>query len=405
MNNKIRAFLFNALLIVVSTLLTVFFISVCGEIYLHYFPVSLIPATPSTLINMWLPDPDIGFINKPGFEFDAKYWWGCEEKLNSHGTRGKDFSTKKPKGTYRILGIGDSVAFGVVNCNEKTFLARLENKLNSSSNNIDFEVINAGVIGYSSLQEYLFLLKYGQYWNPDMVIVTICPNDRTCSVNPFNTANIVPTCVDVPEIPDEVKKSEKHGAVNKTVKKRTSKEYNKTVKKLTPKKHKKAVKKWSFSLADSSFYNFTAAVVKKQLLRFGWVTRNADYKVAVGKPSRDYRRFDLLSQDVGEFEIFSEIVKLCKEKHIKLIVMKIPAITDLPRKFDRNSTITDYFHKNDVGYLDFYDVIKKNLYRDKFLFLYKPELYLNNDRLHMNEQGHALVAEHLYRLVKHRIAK
>jgi len=394
MNNKIQAFLFNILLAVISTLFTVFLVSVCGEIYLHYFPVKLIPATPHTLVNMWVPDPDIGFTNKPGFEFDSKFWWGCEETLSSHGTRGKDFSTEKPKGVYRILGIGDSVTFGVVNCNKDTFLSKLENKLNISSKNKKFEVINAGVIGYSTLQEYLFLLKYGQYWNPDMVIITICPNDRACSVSPFNTPNIVPTHTGIPKGHNGKKKSKKQKTLKKTVKKTSSKQSN------------KAAKHWSFSLNDSMFYNFIAGVVKKQLLRFGWVTKNAQYKKTLEtRSSRHYRRFELLARDAGELEIFSEIIKFCKEKHIELIITKIPAITDIARKLDRDPVVINYFEKNNVGYLDFYESISKTLYKDKFLSLYKPELYLNDDRLHMNKQGHTLVAEELYKLVKQKTVK
>lgn len=69
-----------------------------------------------------------------------------------------------------ILGVGDSMMFGVgVNGNE-TFLYLLEKELHKQ--NISAEVINAGVPGYGPAQEMSLAKKYLPVFKPKMVILS-----------------------------------------------------------------------------------------------------------------------------------------------------------------------------------------------------------------------------------------
>ena len=61
--------------------------------------------------------------------------------LNSHGFKDVEFSTQKAEGTFRILGIGNSFAFGVVPYNYN-YLTLLKKSLNQDGKKI--EVINMG---------------------------------------------------------------------------------------------------------------------------------------------------------------------------------------------------------------------------------------------------------------------
>jgi hypothetical protein len=62
--------------------------------------------------------------------------------LNSRGFNDVEFSARKAAGTIRILGIGDSFAFGVVPY-EYNYLTLVEQYLKQSEHNV--ELINMGI--------------------------------------------------------------------------------------------------------------------------------------------------------------------------------------------------------------------------------------------------------------------
>ena len=74
--------------------------------------------------------------------------------LNSKGFNDVEFSAKKVAGTTRILGIGDSFAFGIVPY-EYNYLTLIEQNLKQSGHNV--EVINMGIPSIGP-REYLSLL-------------------------------------------------------------------------------------------------------------------------------------------------------------------------------------------------------------------------------------------------------
>ncbi|MBI4845219.1 MAG: hypothetical protein HY810_01900 [Candidatus Omnitrophica bacterium] len=82
-------------------------------------------------------------------------------KINSLGIRDKEYSTPKPKDTYRILIIGDSVTFGTEYPLEITYPKVLEKLLQERPLHKDkFEVINAGICGYNAGHLSVFLGEY-----------------------------------------------------------------------------------------------------------------------------------------------------------------------------------------------------------------------------------------------------
>jgi hypothetical protein len=99
---------------------------------------------------------------------------GSYVNINSEGFRGKelDFSEKD----YKIFFLGGSTAFGfVTSSDETTISSQIEKKIQSYGINV--KVINAGIIGSASIDEYYFvenkLLKY----DPDMIIMYDGYND------------------------------------------------------------------------------------------------------------------------------------------------------------------------------------------------------------------------------------
>ncbi len=93
---------------------------------------------------------------------------------NSLGLRSKEI--RPLEGQFRILALGDSRTFGDAAGNSETWPALLEDYLNTSIPN-DFEVINAGVGGYSAYQGMRFLEKHIGDLKPHLVIACFGTND------------------------------------------------------------------------------------------------------------------------------------------------------------------------------------------------------------------------------------
>ena len=74
------------------------------------------------------------------------------------------------------MAIGDSFTFGWKEPLENTYPKILERSLNRGRNR-KYEVINAGISGYNTEQEYEFLRNEGIKYNPDLVILGFTQND------------------------------------------------------------------------------------------------------------------------------------------------------------------------------------------------------------------------------------
>lgn len=93
---------------------------------------------------------------------------------------------KKPPGTFRILGVGDSITFGVGVRFEKIYLQQLEQMLNQREGTTHFEVINMGVSGYNTSQELVALKEKGLQYAPDLVLVGFYWNDILGNEKPLS---------------------------------------------------------------------------------------------------------------------------------------------------------------------------------------------------------------------------
>ena len=90
-------------------------------------------------------------------------------QINSLGLRNKEIGLEK-KGERRILMLGDSFTEGTGVKQEETFSAILAKEMG-------IEVINAGISGYSTLHEYLWLKERGFKLQPDLVVLNINETD------------------------------------------------------------------------------------------------------------------------------------------------------------------------------------------------------------------------------------
>lgn len=111
-----------------------------------------------------LPDLDVEFLSVP-------------LRTNSHGFRGPERPIAKAPGTWRIVGLGDSVLFGWGVRYEDTGLAQLEQMIQATSPGWVVEAIDTGVPGYNTAMEAKVLQTKGLQFAPDLVIVDFVGND------------------------------------------------------------------------------------------------------------------------------------------------------------------------------------------------------------------------------------
>lgn len=117
-------------------------------------------------------------INPSFMFYDTSYnrWRGkpfaedYDFRLNSRGFKDVEFSQRKEEGTYRIIGLGDSFAYGVVPY-QHNYLTLLEEKLNNNSQK-QIEVLNMGLIGTGPKDYLSVLVNEGLALNPDMVLLS-----------------------------------------------------------------------------------------------------------------------------------------------------------------------------------------------------------------------------------------
>jgi lysophospholipase L1-like esterase len=110
------------------------------------------------------------YLFEPGRHY---VWRGIPVAINSRGLRDKEFAVPKPAGTYRILNVGDSIAFGWEVNLEDSYGKQLERSLNSHGDGRRYEVINAGIPTWNLEAERNYLLQEGLSYEPDLVILDV----------------------------------------------------------------------------------------------------------------------------------------------------------------------------------------------------------------------------------------
>ncbi|MEZ4330525.1 MAG: GDSL-type esterase/lipase family protein [Myxococcota bacterium] len=121
-----------------------------------------------------LLDPRLGWIlpaNDHSFTIDAPV------DTNSHGLRDDEMPMAKPASETRILSLGDSFTFALGVRFEDLYVQQLERKLRALHPERSFQVINAGVAGYNTTQELVFLLTDGVRYEPDLITLGFYWND------------------------------------------------------------------------------------------------------------------------------------------------------------------------------------------------------------------------------------
>lgn len=164
----VRAILFTALLLFVAGEIT-------GRLLERYAGYR-----PRRLVTFAAANPFLRTALIPGIHFTSG---PSSIEVNSFGFRGPEFSMPKPAGLFRIFALGESTTFGwkEVASHEQAWPALLEAKLRRAYPGRAIEVINAGVPGYTSIEQRInFMLRISKL-EPDAILIYHGNNDLNWS--------------------------------------------------------------------------------------------------------------------------------------------------------------------------------------------------------------------------------
>lgn len=120
-------------------------------------------------------DPDTGYRLKPGGV--GRFAGGALAAANSRGLRNREVGPK-PRGSFRILALGDSLTAGAGVEQDEAYPQVLERILARRTPR-PIEVVNAGVGGWDPFQYAQYFAREGLSFEPDLVLVgfSIAGND------------------------------------------------------------------------------------------------------------------------------------------------------------------------------------------------------------------------------------
>jgi lysophospholipase L1-like esterase len=99
--------------------------------------------------------------------------------LNSRGFRAREFESPPPPSRLRIVCLGDSWTFGANVGQEDAYPQRLEVFARQAFPGADLEVLNLGVLGYTTYQGIELFRTVGLALQPDVVVIGYGMNDSS----------------------------------------------------------------------------------------------------------------------------------------------------------------------------------------------------------------------------------
>ena len=257
---------------------------------------------------------------------------GVVYKTNSFGIRNKEISEIKSSNEMRILALGDSYIWGEGLSENEIITKKLENGLDSNYNQ-KIEVINAGIGGYNTKDEYEQLIRLYPIYKPDLVILFFFTNDLLL--------------------------------------KDSSGEY------LSWK-----IKTNMFLRKHSKFYAFLYYLIKSSI--------NSIISTPEFILPQEY--YDFSDSNIGWVRFkkyFLEMKKYCHRKDAGLIFVLIPTLTNLDSNYpymELKDNVLKFVKDNSVLYLSFFDLFAP----------YRPiDLWVSEENTHWNDRATTLASKEL----------
>ena len=124
----------------------------------------------------WQPDRELGWANRPNLDVESVGLGGLVRfRTSPDGLIPAEARRARSPGVARIMVFGDSVVVGRDVSQRDIYTARLESILGQRG--IPVEVVNAGVLGYSTDQSLLSMQRWLPEYRPDLVLYGSTLND------------------------------------------------------------------------------------------------------------------------------------------------------------------------------------------------------------------------------------
>jgi len=299
---------------------------------------------------------------------------------NSQGLRDVEHAAEKPAGVFRILVLGDSFmeAYSVELAD--SFPQQLE-QLAQADGYSQVEVINLGVGGYSTLQQYLVLQEIGLQYEPDLVVLAfyaendVYDNDRALNeeVSVFSSSTLSRPFVESVQDGELV---------------------------VSPPDYRYALRQWR--LAKIEFWHRTAigTIINLATSRTSVEPESLEDYYIIYKCEPD-PRVDA-AWDTTE-AILTEINETVRQAGAEFLIFTVPSVLETNRSLPvedpsdycldeppANIRLAQIAQKHEILYYDLLPDFREAATSD--------ELFRWTDA-HWNEQGHALAAGQVYNLI------
>ena len=320
-----KKFFRNCLLLVLGTIIALLLCEVLSRILVlssDSFPVE------------YEPSKSLGYKMKPNSTGVSIF--RIHYEINSKGLRDYEYTYEKPEGVFRILVLGDSVALGYGVEMEDSFPKLLEKSLNSVKQN-RYQVINAAVAGYNTIQERNYLQEDGLRYSPDLVIVIFLSNDITSRLSCGVVRNGMLVEQNALPLPLYIKRI----------------------------------------LRKSAFYHFVAY----------------RYKATIRAKSRyDYKEEDRVNRMNKHWpkckQSVKNMIELAKSNNIKLIFIFYPSPVEITTEPLSKKMLFSLLEDNKINFIDLSPLLKQEMQFRR--------VYLKSDSIHPNQKTHQLIAQTIY---------
>ena len=272
---------------------------------------------------------------------------------NANGHRGTFRSVERSPNKFRILTLGDSQTEAVQVSETDVFTARIE------QTDPRLEVLNAGVGGYNTVQEYLYLASEGLRFHPDLVLLMLCENDLTDNGIPYS-AGFGPRPY----------ASSEHGT-------------SQIVQKLIASPFERFILPVPFRMALNSysyFYYFINSRIYQGLF--------AEQMLELQK--QDVRQLDRATQFGMLYMILDKMSALLDEHNARLLVMLVPDRENVAAgTFEDGARISEHCAAKNIRCLSLMERFRTEAAS-------KTRLYFETD-VHWTKEGHKIAAEEIAR--------
>lgn len=143
-------------------------------------PIKRASPYPGVRMGEYIPNLTFRFAYYDDFEHvsqEAHLEHAATAHINADGFRGPAVPREKPPSTFRLLFLGDSFTFGEGVDDDQTFAALVTAGLNRRAGSLRYDGINAGVSGYNTRDEVVYLRERWLAYGPDLVVLTFYLND------------------------------------------------------------------------------------------------------------------------------------------------------------------------------------------------------------------------------------